>query len=279
MNLDNSCIICGTSIGLNTKLTVTNDNVSHTVAVCDEHAEDITPKKAKELVISKINQLNAAMEVIKSFGMTVDNISGIAVVREPEVPHVEILETTEDNPKKIVKVAFKKEGSGNKIEKRTQNVKSIGGVVKGSNSNMETNLDTHDSIDIGAVVDSEMKNAIKEGKISKDVKMKSQVEEVQTFTSRSRGDISIPKKIKHNIGGNTVINIVDTGGDKTIQDRFKKLAENTDFNRGHSFKRDGFDIIDCTVCKGTGLANDRGKQITCPKCSGTGILNRGVIKK
>ena len=87
---------------------------------------------------------------------------------------------------------------------------------------------------------------------------------------RGRGGqpMRIPRVIKHTIGGNTVINVVDTGGDKLIQDRFRGLRD-VIYNYGEK----GYDVQNCTLCGGSGVAAATGG--TCPKCQGVGFLNKG----
>jgi hypothetical protein len=287
MNLENSCIVCGASQNLDTMLTVALENEKYTVAVCEEHAEDITPKKAKELVGQKVQQLNEALALIGEFGLQVNKSSGgIAVAEKPQEQKpiqedsdtVAVVETEqeEEKPKIEKKVQFSKDGKTELTKrarkKRAQHL-SLGGAVSGATN---ANIEKHQGFDLDSSVSGEIAHSLEKGTIKEAVKPESQIVEEQAVTTKSRGPLIVPKKVSHNIGGETTIEIVNTGGDENLQRRFKEFAQHTkESNNPHGYARGGYDTIECTLCKGNLRVKNKGVMIQCPKCKGTGVLNKG----
>ncbi len=89
--------------------------------------------------------------------------------------------------------------------------------------------------------------------------------EEQVVDGRCGIPTPIPKKIVSEAGV-TEINIVNTGGDQALQNRFKDMAKEgkpPDFAHGYKLRQ-------CGICVGTGIAKITGQ--TCPKCKGAGEL-------
>jgi hypothetical protein len=279
MNLVNNCIVCGSAHDLNTKMVVSLNNENHEIVICDEHAEDMTPRQAKELVTNKISDLKKALDVLKQFGMSVGEStnSGIIIAKSEAIPQKAPNQSSgpeeQVKPAPKMNVAYSRDGniSGEtsvvKVEQRRLNIpppKSIGGKATTEQQGDETvDIETHQPLDINQ---------------SKDIqqnKLTSKIKEVQTVRGRGGAPITIPKSIRHSFGGETNISIVDTGGDKTLQERFKTVAEQSKSgDKFHMYGRDGYSVIECTLCKGTLKVKNKGETMTCPKCKGAGILNR-----
>jgi hypothetical protein len=104
----------------------------------------------------------------------------------------------------------------------------------------------------GASIDKPYIKITQDGKA---IELNSKVLEAQTFKSNTRPPTTIPKKIVDQ-SGETTINIIDTGGDKALQETFKQEHISTYLN-------------DCSVCKGTGRVMNGNK---CPRCNGIGMI-------
>ena len=50
------CVFCNTSENLNTQMSVVVDNERIETQICDEHADDASPKKIKEIVKSRTDK-------------------------------------------------------------------------------------------------------------------------------------------------------------------------------------------------------------------------------
>lgn len=264
MKFDKKCIKCDSASNLNTVLAVKVDGKNVRVVICDEHADDTTPKQAKEIVKSKMERYNELVKEMKDYGIDVNKLSetkgGIIVAEKPE-PEPEPEPEVEDVPEKPRSRVLKKARIGK--------VKSIGGTAQGVAASV--NVESRQSIDAEQAVMSEVAEAKRKGErvtvpVTEDV-------EFQTVSGRQGQPMNIPRKIKHN-DGNTQIAVVDTGGDRTIQNRFKALAEDSkNRDSSHHFGKQGYDVQECTLCRGTGIARIGGGP--CKKCKGMGFLNKG----
>lgn len=270
MKFDNKCIKCGTTENLDTILTVTVDDVKYSVAICEEHSEDTTPKQVKALVSAKIEKLKMIMEELKEFGMEVGETNGIAVAKKaPEVakkaPEVakdeeKVVEATEEVYEKKESMVIKKGG--------LPKVRSISANVDGQSIQGGTSINTRE------LVKREVES-IKDEKVTVPV---TESIEYQTVPGRQGVPMRIPKRIKHN-QGSTNVTVVDTGGDRVIQSRFKEMARATMDEKNsstHIYGRDGYDTTECPLCGGTGENRVNGGK--CVKCNGIGLLNKGFIR-
>lgn len=93
--------------------------------------------------------------------------------------------------------------------------------------------------------------------------------EEQIVQGRAGRPVAIPKKIV-SAAGTTDVNIVDTGGDAALQQRFKELSEVSKRTETPPSFQNGYLIRECVLCKGTGVTIIGNK--TCPKCKGVGTL-------
>jgi len=71
--------------------------------------------------------------------------------------------------------------------------------------------------------------------------------------------------------GTTRINIANTENDNALQDRFKKMAQDSMNDNVPNYARSGYKNTtrNCPICKGDGSV--RGSE--CPKCKGQGIIS------
>lgn len=287
MQLNNRCLRCETTSDLNTIISVMVEGEKFEIALCGQH-EGITPKQVRNLVLKKQKQYKDLVSKMKAFGVDVDSIEtsseGVLVVPPKDEP-VLVEQPVEQEPverpnQKVVQEVVQQpiEGrseqapvvEGKLAKQQNLSVQPVAGQAKGHA--VDVNVESRTSVDVNDAVAREVQAAKDEGKLAKDAPTEfiSNVTETQVVRGRGGQPMTIPKVIKHNIGGNTVINIVDTGGDQTIQDRTRALAQE---EKPYSFASQGFDVQDCTMCKGSGMTTINNSE--CPKCKGTGILNKG----
>lgn len=279
-SLRETCIICKTAKNLDTVMTVTVDDKKYEVSLCSEHAEETTPKQVKDKVKERIIEIEEVLKKVKELGLT-DMLVGSA---SKKIEVVETAKETEPTPEPeprpepepepqpkvtIVKKQAEKpaERSGpsqitrvKRIskEKGMSKVKSVGGVAM-SKAGTSANLESFESLDASALA-----SEIAEEKGGSVPQVKAI--DYQVVAGRGGHAMRLPRNIKQT-DGTTTIQMVDTGGDRTIQERFRELSAGN-----FSHKKDGYDVMNCSLCRGAGLA--RTGQ-TCPKCGGTGLLNKG----
>ena len=70
LDLEN-CVICGSSENLNTSMTITVDGKKIEVSICDEDADDVTPKRIKQCYADKQAQIEEVLAKAKALGLTV----------------------------------------------------------------------------------------------------------------------------------------------------------------------------------------------------------------
>lgn len=166
------------------------------------------------------------------------------------------------------------------IKSAVGHVQSVAGVAQDERNRVSgVTLDKRSSHDVASVITEGIGKLKERGYIRKDqdvvVPVPIQIDH-QMVPGRKGIPMKIPKIVRDSNGGVTTIAVVDTGGDKTIQDRFKQLADEsrrTEGNTAYSFGEKGYDVMNCSLCEGTGKTRATGG--TCPKCKGAGILNRG----
>lgn len=268
-----SCIFCSTSDDLNTEMTIKLDNGDKvTVYVCDDHAINATVQAVKDAHASRQNQIDQLIEQAKKLGLH---------VAEQELPVVVSKPTAASNavqPANIGQMTPQIEESTGKLEKKpvvitpgsvpsndmdgddivstevidsSKGMKSVGGASGGHM------VDSHGSHDFSSLED-QLPEDVRRGKIK-----------MEMMEGRGGQPLAIPKK-RMDGTGTTRINIVKTGGDTALQERFKTMASSenpADFRNGYQSSS-----RDCPICKGTGFTTNAGEEIQCPKCDGVGII-------
>ena len=272
MILNTKCLRCGSTNNLHTRMSVIVDNNNYDITLCDEHAEDTTPKQAKDIVKNKLQEYQSLLQKLNEFGLSinVDDKSGIATAQKVQT-------TPEQSEEPEVCKPAPQEDKKQIIKRRKLPAVrwSASGQIAGSD-NQSLSLEKRTGLDVSNTVQTIIEAAKQNGRIAKEEKVTiPQVEEVemQTVPGRLWQPMQIQKKVKYSDGGQTQINIVDAGGDAMIQSRFKALAAD---QSSYSFGKSGYDTKECTACDGTGIAKIGGNK--CPKCRGIGLLNKGWSK-
>ena len=250
-----------------------------TIYVCDDHAVNATVQAVKDAYTNKQGKIEELMKQAEELGLHVSmTTNGIAPMQE-ELPPVVSKPTAasnavqpanaeqmtsqipEDAGKKVTVIV---PGAGpptddmlgddvvsTDIIDSNKGMQSVGGASGGHA------VDSHSSIDLGSLED-KLPEEARRGRVK-----------MEMMEGRGGQPIAIPKK-RVDGTGTTRINIVNTGGDSALQERFKNAAmsEDSDFRHGYQGA-----TRDCPICKGTGFAENAGEEISCPKCSGTGIIH------
>jgi hypothetical protein len=262
----NKCIICDAESDLNTSMDLTVDGDKYTVYLCDEHAEETTPKQAKDALAKRKAQLEEVIKQAEALGLKVE-LPGvgkkIAVVEDPQAAPAaapaeqpQDLQAAPDNtPKKKIKMP-KFEG--------------VGGTATGEGASV--NVAKHASLEVDQIVGESLR--ANKDQLENTAKPEEYEAEAQVLTTPTRGQIVIKKKSVGNTG-TTEVKVRDSGGDRELQDRFKRMAEESKGMDNDSWKSkswyEGHDTVTCTFCRGTGMSRIGGQA--CPKCGGSGLLS------
>jgi hypothetical protein len=253
MNLKNKCLVCSTTEKLNTTMKVKVDEVEHEIAVCDEHAEDMTMKIAKELIKKKIEEYENFKKMASEFGVEIkEQKSGVLVASRPDQPA----------PTMPADVAVKlPPGSSGPPQPGQRVIKAI----PKHNINISGSLP---GINPSSMAQTVAETARARGRIKGDVTVPVIEEvELQTVPGRQGLPMTLQKKVTDS-SGTTEVRIVETSNEELTK-RSKVLenqARQGDPN-AHLFIR-GYDLKDCNLCRGSGKTTNG--QV-CPKCKGKGL--------
>lgn len=263
MNINN-CIICETTDDLNTSMKIKlDDDTIVEVPVCDEHAEDITPKKAKELYLQRKSKMDELIEQAKSMGLVISEpgkaglitASVLPVEPAPEKPQ---MRQQEIKPKTVTEEAevdplFM---DARTVEAKMGTPRSVGGSVGGIG-----HLEAH--------------QAANPSMLSEKIDVSNKKIRVKTVQGRGDMPIPIPQVIKDS-SGTTVINVSKRMDDRQLQENFKASAgtRENNYDDAYSYRSDGYQANqrECSICSGCGTVRDQGNYIDCPKCNGTGMM-------
>jgi hypothetical protein len=252
---NNSCIICGSDNNLNTEFVVTVDDQKVVVKVCDEHADDITPKAAKAAYLKWKSQHDAQMQEFLAqaakLGMTVVPQGSLAIAQAATTPAQAPKQTTA-----IPKVSVELQGSredgilpSSVVDNVMQHrVSGMSGSIGGKN------VERHDAYDPTQLSD-QLPDGARDGLVK-----------MELAEGRHGTPLAIPALRQDGLG-TTRVRIAKTMTDADLQRRFKQQA-----SADHSFV-EGYDLHRCPLCKGDGqIAKSQTEVIQCPKCSGSGLL-------
>lgn len=211
----------------------------NTAYVCSKHEDDASPKKVRELVELKEQEFTAFEQKAKELGYKLVplNTETINPVKEVQSP---VAIAPNDNTGAVVQ-------KKHQINKANLRPLATTGIA-------EHGIEAHTSYDVPEQAAPQIID-----------------HEEQVITGRGGVPVPIPKKIVSS-AGTTEVAVVDTGGDKALQQRFKNLSdtrESHDFSKGYT-KEAASSARPCTFCRGTGIAKI-GKQ-ACPKCKGSGLV-------
>jgi hypothetical protein len=334
---------------LNTSMKFPVGDDEYEICLCDEHADDTTPKAAREALETKVNALEeykkkmadmgfdlkeadsglvlpvpaetapvaAPAPVVKSkfvctCGKSIKSKSGLKMhqngckvyaekkAEDPEGDHFEIVTPPAPAPEPTVTPVEAeiieyppvpanidveaKPQSQPKILKKggmsvNQNRAKTVGRVKGVSGHAEgqgrgAQVESHDSYDISEMIKETISELGDEDASPNRIAPNQEITEMQEVSdSRSGAVMAVPKKIESEMG-TTLIQIVDSGGDKAIQERAKDMAHKSKSMTNEQWhaqnEYDSTRTVKCPLCRGTGITRIGNR--TCPRCMGGGIM-------
>jgi len=249
---------------LNTSMNIKlDDGQVVEVWVSDAHADSATPKLVKEAYLktrdSNKKEIDELMARAAALGLHLmapgATAPGVAAPAPAPV---------QSNPaSRVVSESMAPATPGNRIiDGRAADARSIAPRVEGVASGLGASVS-------GA--GHEYSIASKD-KPSTDLKAGEKAE-IGFIKGRLGADVAVPVR---RVGktGETLVAVVDTGGDPELQRRFKMLKEQGNNPNGpHDFIRGGYQVrtISCGLCRGSGKVMG-GKKV-CPKCGGCGTVD------
>jgi hypothetical protein len=242
IDLSNKCIFCDSEQNLNTTMNVKIDDTEYKVSVCTAHEDGASPKAIRQIVQEKAGEIEKIKQMAAKYGLKLE-----------EPPRKT---TAQPSGHKLIYPGMKK-----------QEIKAPQPQLQeppAEPDNQEVPIQEVDQSNT-AVVERHDSYSLNSNKSPKVVTSKNQV--VKTESGR---EIVVPSVIFDDNGGKTSIKIVNTGGDKALQSRFKELAEASKGSRGPDF-RNQYSVRDCNICGGSGVSRTDKKK-TCPKCGGDGMM-------
>lgn len=251
MNL-NQCIFCDSVDNLNTSLTIAVDDGKVVVRICDAHAEDATVKSAREAYLERRKAIDALLAQAKALGLQIaEQPSGLVIATKPQPqtpvkPQQPIVEEQIPDGENVVPT--------NKLDRLR--FQSVGGSVGNGIS-----VSSHSSLDASSLTDKLPEGAL-EG-----------FAELAVVEGRGGQPLAIPQRRVDKTGVTRIT--INKSTDAALQDRFKKMANDTMGDRTPDFARSGYQHTQrqCPLCKGACVVKQAKKDIMCPKCNGAGVIS------
>lgn len=265
------CIYCGSTQALNTQLTITvDDGIKHTVDICDTHAEDASIKSAKAAFLDKQQKIQEVLEQAKALGLNISQTGDLVVASSPD-PHPPAAPASEaapapepepapaPTPQPQVIQAEQQEGEdwvSTDVVDRSRPISSVGG-----NTQMG-NVESYGSHNTESVKGELPADALK-GKVK-----------MAVVEGREGQPLAVPQQ-RVDGTGTTRISILKTEDDRSLQERFKKMASDSMNDQTPDFARSGYanTTANCPICHGDGEVRMGKSTQICPKCGGGGVIS------
>ncbi|MEM3000674.1 MAG: hypothetical protein QXP41_00580 [Candidatus Nitrosocaldus sp.] len=261
---------------------------SYTVWVCQDHEEHASPKRIRELIEKRESDIAEFEAKARALGYTLTPVAGGIITafktdtstdninKSSDVSTIQQQQLQDDNKTQQSEPKYNQQSQPQSQQQpqqqpqqknldpryrmATRKVRDIEAPTSAVDpAGRSITLERHQSYNATEVI-------LKDG--TRIDAPKERVEEAQIVPGRGGVPISIPKKVVGDAGV-TDIMIVDTGGDRVIQNIFRDIARNSVNNYGPDF-RSGYIVRDCTLCSGTGIS--RISKDACPKCKGAGTI-------
>lgn len=250
-----TCVYCGVSENLNTTLQITLDNGEKvTVAICDEHAEEATIKSARVAYTNKQKQIDDFLAQAKALGLNISINTGnnLSVVQAP-VQQAPVQQAPQYAPQQVPQAQPILEGddvvSTDFIDNKM--MRSVGGG----------GVESFSSFQAGSSKDKLDPNLLR-GRAK-----------ITMMEGREGIPIAIPER-RVDGTGTTRIKISKRENDQNLQNRFKRMAEDSIRDRSPDFKSGYRDSMkSCPLCHESGSIRNMNQDIVCPKCQGSGVIS------
>jgi hypothetical protein len=283
-DLSQKCIFSGIIKNLNTIMEVSLEGEQYKVAISEDYEDEATPKSIRKLIpdrlaeldteagdrLKKLEQLAA---LAKELGVEIGtpSTSGLTLAKKTEQPKQSQLKpqpTRQPAPADLnaLKNAPTVQIGGQqfKMQKNTRNNKGSGlskeetvAAFEAAKRRASTTSSTarpssgdaprFNPHSIPAVVESKNGGSFEKPTVF--------AKQMQTIKGREGVPITIPRVLTGS-DGETVITIVNTGGDKMLTERTRRLDKLPDYSES------------CRPCRGTGIVN----RVNCIHCNGVGII-------
>ena len=219
------------------------------ISICEDHEDEASPKKVKSIVQDKATEIEKIKSMAAKYGLVISESHKNAPQKTTARPSGHKNLHPGLKPQKIE--GKPEETEPPEVTQADIDIPSSPGTVEGA---PDVHLERHDDYHIQS-----------EGEVPAITAKKD-----QSYKTESGREITIPSVLYDDKGGKTDIRIVNTGGDRALQNRFKGLAEGSKGGGGPDF-RNQYGVRDCIACNGTGVSRiDKSKS--CPKCGGDGFF-------
>lgn len=257
------CVYCESTSDLNTQLTVTlEDGNRVTVDICDAHAEEASVKTAREAYQDKQKKIEEVLAQAKALGIDLSQTttSGL-VVPQQQAPPPQTPTAPQPTPQVPTPIDDEMTEDSDDVVDTSRLDHRPGMTSVGGNTEMGQ-VSSHASHQVTGQQD-KLDPSLLEGKAK-----------MNLVEGREGMPIAIPEK-RVDGTGTTRIKVANTENDNKLQNRFKKMAQDSMDDRVPNFARQGYQntTTNCTFCRGEGTVSNAGKIIECPKCNGSGIIS------
>jgi hypothetical protein len=228
-------------------MSVKIDDVEYKVSICEDHEDDASPKKVRSLVQEKAVEIEKIKQMAAKYGLTVG---------ESEQTKPPSKTTAQPSGHKTFHQGLKPQKIAEPKEEIAESIPDAPAEINPSSVEgaPDVRLEKHASYKLPSAEKTPVITAKKD----------------QKYVTESGREVVVPTMIYDDEGGKTSIRIVNTGGDRALQNRFKGMAEGSKGGAGPDF-RNQYAVRDCTACGGTGVSRvDKSKP--CPKCGGDGFF-------
>lgn len=249
--MPHQCIQCGREENLNTQLTITIDNDEKvTVYVCDEHAEDMTVKIAREKYLAKQKQIADFLAQAKALGIEIAPASngGTFVIAQQSQPTVQQQPIRQQRSQPI-----------HRNQEEIPNTNGEGWVPTTKADNMISNVNIIDESNgmVGPLNNQPIVNG------SDILPHTARNGRVKMQMVEGRGGVPVPIQSTRVDGtGITNISVVKSQNDDALQRRFRNMAQRDISSRDNC-------MMTCRACRGDCFIND----VVCSVCDGLGMVS------
>jgi len=251
----NQCVFCSKADNLTISMQVTTSKGNQTAWVCGEHEDDASPKKVRELVEKKNSMIEEFEKQAKELGYALvpmgkgGQLVEAARAAAPVPTEAPAAEANIARP--LAPTA------------KARKIMPIAAPTVAKSQSGDVDLGAHQSYDTTQAIETK-KGTVQAPTITE--------HEEQVIMGRDGKPMVIPKKVVGD-AGTTDITIVNTGGDKALQQRLKMLEQSSQVSKSaceRALLAGGYSAKECPLCKGCGVTKINNQQ--CIKCGGTGTI-------
>lgn len=261
----NTCVYCGSMDNLNTTLSITIDDVKHTVYVCDTHAEDASIKTAKIELVKRLADIEELKMKARALGLDITGLSptptagGLIIPQTPQQMRAQAVQQVPQTQQVVQSPPQHEQADHGVVAEGAvrsrlfdAKYKELVPSVVAASSGIQPPQRAH-NINI-----KEVDRSLLEGVVVPDV-----------VNGRCGMPVVIPALRKDGMGTTTIKTVTMTTQD--MDNRFKDIAlRSRDDNDAsvQAYREIGYQTMICPLCRGSGVVRNRGREETCPKCKG-----------